>query len=407
MEAAIAEAEAAVMSLARGAPGDVDGARARAGRPLRGDRRRGDPLARARPTAIRSCARSTETGSGCTASGWRRSSRRIWRPVPRRAAAPACALLATVTDVYVWQLLRRRAGPWPGGDRGGDAGLVDRAPRSAAREGARLHLAGPRPPQPDDGAAAGAAPRAAPRSTSARSRRRWTRCGRPGLECEADRPRDRGDRARRPPSQTQLAAGERAFATCGAAGAARGARTSKRRSPPSRPDLAMVDTTTFGAKAVAERERPALGGVAALPARRAGARGAAVRARVAAAGRAARAALRDACFGRPRRADSTASPAAGRQRRPPRRRPAAARLDRRGLRTAAPLTLYFTAEPFEYPRPLPPRVVMVGPGLWDPPPPPPFDLPEDERPLVLVACSSEFQDDGAIAAAALAGLRDR
>jgi UDP:flavonoid glycosyltransferase YjiC (YdhE family) len=36
-----------------------------------------------------------------------------------------------------------------------------------------------------------------------------------------------------------------------------------------------------------------------------------------------------------------------------------------------------------------------------------IDLPRDARPLVLVGCSSEFQDDGAIAAAALAGLRDR
>ncbi|HTT93063.1 MAG TPA: nucleotide disphospho-sugar-binding domain-containing protein [Solirubrobacterales bacterium] len=70
------------------------------------------------------------------------------------------------------------------------------------------------------------------------------------------------------------------------------------------------------------------------------------------------------------------------------------------------LTLYFTAEPFDYPRPLPPSVRMVGPGLWDPPAPQPLELPAGERPLVLVACSSEFQDDGEIAAAALAGLRD-
>ncbi|HXF32572.1 MAG TPA: nucleotide disphospho-sugar-binding domain-containing protein [Solirubrobacterales bacterium] len=71
------------------------------------------------------------------------------------------------------------------------------------------------------------------------------------------------------------------------------------------------------------------------------------------------------------------------------------------------LTLYFTAEPFDYPRPLPANVRMVGPGLWDPPGTEPVELPAGERPLVLVACSSEFQDDGEIAAAALAGLRDR
>jgi UDP:flavonoid glycosyltransferase YjiC (YdhE family) len=50
---------------------------------------------------------------------------------------------------------------------------------------------------------------------------------------------------------------------------------------------------------------------------------------------------------------------------------------------------------------------MVGPSLWDPAPEESIDLPADDRPLVLVGCSSEFQDDGAIAAAALAGLGGR
>jgi UDP:flavonoid glycosyltransferase YjiC (YdhE family) len=76
-------------------------------------------------------------------------------------------------------------------------------------------------------------------------------------------------------------------------------------------------------------------------------------------------------------------------------------------RHRAALTLYFTAAPFEYPRAMPPGVLMVGAGLWDPPAALPVELPAGEQPLVLVACSSEVQDDGAIAAAALAGLRDR
>jgi len=76
------------------------------------------------------------------------------------------------------------------------------------------------------------------------------------------------------------------------------------------------------------------------------------------------------------------------------------------FRHRAPLTIYYTAEPLDYPRNLPPSVVMVGPSLWDPAPDAPVDLPADDRPLVLVGCSSEFQDDGAIAAVALAGLRD-
>ncbi len=70
----------------------------------------------------------------------------------------------------------------------------------------------------------------------------------------------------------------------------------------------------------------------------------------------------------------------------------------------APLTLYYTSEPFDYPRPLPPSVRMVGPGVWDPPGAEPVELPGGDRPLVLVALSSEFQDDGEIAATALAGL---
>lgn len=73
----------------------------------------------------------------------------------------------------------------------------------------------------------------------------------------------------------------------------------------------------------------------------------------------------------------------------------------------APLTLYFTSVPFDYPRRLPPSVVSVGPSLWDPAAADIVELPAGSRPLVLVGCSSEFQDDGAIAAAALAGLRDR
>ncbi len=73
----------------------------------------------------------------------------------------------------------------------------------------------------------------------------------------------------------------------------------------------------------------------------------------------------------------------------------------------APLTLYFTATPLDYPRRLPPSVVPIGPSLWDPTAAETVELPTGEKPLVLVGCSSEFQDDGAIAAAALAGLRDR
>jgi UDP:flavonoid glycosyltransferase YjiC (YdhE family) len=75
--------------------------------------------------------------------------------------------------------------------------------------------------------------------------------------------------------------------------------------------------------------------------------------------------------------------------------------------TAAPLLLYMTAEPLEYPRrDWPPSVRMVGPCSWDPPADPPSWLADVRRPLVLVSTSSEFQDDGRLAATALAALAD-
>lgn len=83
--------------------------------------------------------------------------------------------------------------------------------------------------------------------------------------------------------------------------------------------------------------------------------------------------------------------------------PPAHRIEREMLR--APLMLYMTAEQFEYPRSdWPPSVRMVGPGLWDPPAKSPAWLEELKRPLVLVTCSTEFQNDGKLAHAALEAL---
>jgi MGT family glycosyltransferase len=71
----------------------------------------------------------------------------------------------------------------------------------------------------------------------------------------------------------------------------------------------------------------------------------------------------------------------------------------------APLMLYMTAEPFEYPRSdWPTSVCMVGPGIWDPPAKSPDWLEQISRPLVLVTCSTEFQNDGKLVGAALEGL---
>jgi MGT family glycosyltransferase len=70
-----------------------------------------------------------------------------------------------------------------------------------------------------------------------------------------------------------------------------------------------------------------------------------------------------------------------------------------------PLLVSYTAEPFEYPRrDWPAAVRMVGPGCWDPPAPPPGWLDTLTGPLVLVTCSSEFQNDARLAEAALAAF---
>ena len=73
----------------------------------------------------------------------------------------------------------------------------------------------------------------------------------------------------------------------------------------------------------------------------------------------------------------------------------------------APVFLYFTAEPFEYPRgDWPANYRLVGPGTWDPPNEAPAWLDAVDRPLVLVTCSSEYQGDKRLFATALEALAD-
>lgn len=71
----------------------------------------------------------------------------------------------------------------------------------------------------------------------------------------------------------------------------------------------------------------------------------------------------------------------------------------------APCVIAYTAEPFEYARAWPANVHLVGPGLWEPPAEAPTAT-RDARPLVLVTCSTEFQNDGRLIEAALEGLAD-
>ena len=64
----------------------------------------------------------------------------------------------------------------------------------------------------------------------------------------------------------------------------------------------------------------------------------------------------------------------------------------------ADLVLAFTAEPFEYPRSdWSSKVRLVGPGLWEPPAEAPQWLNDVRRPLVLVTCSTLFQNDRKLA----------
>jgi MGT family glycosyltransferase len=72
----------------------------------------------------------------------------------------------------------------------------------------------------------------------------------------------------------------------------------------------------------------------------------------------------------------------------------------------APLLIQFTAEPFEYPREWPRNVRHVGPALWEAPAPEPEWLGAEERPIVLVTASTEFQDDARLIRCALEAFAD-
>jgi len=72
---------------------------------------------------------------------------------------------------------------------------------------------------------------------------------------------------------------------------------------------------------------------------------------------------------------------------------------------AASVVLAYTAEPFEYPRSdWPAKLKLVGPGLWEPPADPPGWLDELRQPLVLVTCSTLFQNDRRLAEVACDAL---
>jgi MGT family glycosyltransferase len=72
---------------------------------------------------------------------------------------------------------------------------------------------------------------------------------------------------------------------------------------------------------------------------------------------------------------------------------------------AATIVIAYTAEPFEYPRSdWPAKVRLVGPGLWEPGADPPRWLDRLAQPLVLVTCSTLFQNDRRLAEVAVRAL---
>lgn len=73
--------------------------------------------------------------------------------------------------------------------------------------------------------------------------------------------------------------------------------------------------------------------------------------------------------------------------------------------TQPPLVLYFTTAELDYPRSKwPENFRLVGPATWGPEAEEPEWLRDIERPIVLVTCSTERQEDSAILDAALEGL---
>lgn len=229
-----------------------------------------------------------------------------------------------------------------------------------------------------------------------------------GLAAEAIDPRIEALEMDDHAARTQIAAGRRAFAVW-ASRAPLEVPDFRTAVAAVEPDVALVDSTTFGAKAAAEADglrwaesRPFL---LDDPAPGVPPFGLGLRPRRDLVGRA-----RDRVLGAvlARMFETGLLPAvnAGRRAAGLATLPAMADARHRG-----PLMLLCTAPPFDWPRPPIPGVLPVGPLAWDPPAPLDADvaaaLDGDARPLVLVSCSSEFQDDAAIAAAALEGLADR
>lgn len=171
-----------------------------------------------------------------------------------------------------------------------------------------------------------------------------------------------------------------------------------------RPDVLIVDVTAFGASAVAEQSGLPWAHVVhfpvPVPSRDAPPYGLGLAPRHDAVGRIRDAVARRLVLGLLER---TVLPRVNEVRASLEVRPLESAVDY--FAQVQPLVLYYSAEPFEYPRSdWPPNFRLVGPGAWDPPSDSLGWLDDIDRPLVLVTCSSDFQNDGRLAEAALTGL---
>ena len=78
--------------------------------------------------------------------------------------------------------------------------------------------------------------------------------------------------------------------------------------------------------------------------------------------------------------------------------------DFQGWFSTLPALLYYTAEPFEYSRPWPQNVSLVGPNIWEPEDLPQLQLEDDSRPIVLVSLGSSYQENENLLRCAAQGL---
>ena len=321
-----------------------------------------------RRRASRRCSPPPRAAGGCITTGWRGCSRRTWRGWRGSRRRVRHGQLVALTDVYVVEAAAARPGVRQAPDRGGDD-RDDRRP--AARRGLMARfLAYTSPARGHLFPIVGTLLELRDRGHSVAVRTLASEVPRIedlGFDAAPIAPAARGDRERRLEGPHADGSQQALHAARGRARPSTSRPTSTRRSPETSPDVVLVDINAQGAAAHAEASG-APGRTGRRTCRRCPPPTPRPSASACTRGEDRVGRIRDALaprylsLGRPsarRRATATGSV-----------RASGCTTVRRGtdLWRAAPLTLYFTAEPFEYPRgDWPALVPVVGPGTWDPP----------------------------------------